>query len=299
MPDWLSTALALPLVGAVLRLALIVVLLLVARSALRLAGQQADRRLEQTIREPERLDRLKTLNRVGSSVIFALALLLGGLMALNVVGINIAPLLAGAGVAGLALSLGAQTLIKDFIGGVLILVENQFTVGDVIQAGDVAGGVERITLRATYLRDAEGALHLVPNGDLRLVSNLTSNWARAMADVNVDYQADMTKVMQALEAAVQRIRADETAKDALLEEPERLGWLGFTDWAVQVRIMAKVKAGQQWAVSRLMRRYVLEALQAEGVRVAVPQPPQHEAAAAGPGLSTSKPAPPPKVAGTG
>ena len=273
MPEWLNTALAVPLVGAALRLALIAVLVLIAQWGLKLAGRQADRRLEMAVADPERLDRLKTLSRVATSIVFALALIVGGLMALNVLGINIAPLLAGAGVAGLALSLGAQTLIKDFIGGVLILVENQFSVDDVVKVGDVSGGVERITLRAIYLRDVEGALHMVPNGDLRVVSNLTSTWARAVADVIVDYEADMGKVMRALEMAVERTQEDEIARAALLEKPQSFGWLGFKDWGVQVRLMAKVKPGQQWAVGRLLRRYILEALQAENVRVAVPQLP--------------------------
>jgi len=273
MPYWFRTAFDSPVAGAVLRLALIGLLALGARWALRLGARQVERRLEKAVPASERLDRLKTLGRFGEGLVLALVLLLAGLMALNVLNIDIAPLLAGAGVAGLALSLGAQTLIKDYIGGVLILIENQFTVGDVIRHGDVVGGVERITLRATYIRDDEGALHLVPNGDLRLVSNLTADWARAVADLNVDYHADMGKVARALDAAAQRTRDDETVKPALLEAPETLGWLGFSDWAVRVRLMAKVKPGQQWAVSRVMRQHALEALQSEGIRVAVPMLP--------------------------
>jgi small conductance mechanosensitive channel len=153
---------------------------------------------------------------------------------------------------------------------VLILAENQFTVGDVIQVGDVSGGVERITLRATYLRDLEGTLHLVPNGEMRLISNLTTDWARAVTDLNVDFAADMGKVTRALEAAARRTQDDQTVKPVLLEAPETFGWIGFNDWAVQVRLMAKVKPGEQWNVSRAMRQHALEAFQAEGVRVAVP-----------------------------
>jgi small conductance mechanosensitive channel len=152
----------------------------------------------------------------------------------------------------------------------LVLVENQFTVGDAIKVGSVAGGVERITLRATYLRDVDGQLHIVPNGDIRLVSNLTAEWARAIVDLNVDYEADMGRVMRALEAAAVRAQEDETIKADLLEPPQALGWLGFKDWAVQVRLMVKTAPGKQWGVATALRKYAVAALQAEDVRVALP-----------------------------
>lgn len=270
MSYWASAALALPVTGVVFRLALIAALALLARWALRLGSRQVERRFERAVADAERLDRLKTLSRVGEGIVLALVLILSGLMALNVLEINIAPLLAGAGVAGLALSLGAQTLIKDYIGGVLILVENQFSIGDVIKVGEVSGSVERITLRATYVRDGEGALNLVPNGDLRTISNLTADWAVAVADLHVDYGADMEKVTRALQAAAKLTQEDEAVQGQLLTAPETFGWLGFKDWAVQVRLQAKVKPGQQWLVARALRRHALDALHAQGVRVAVP-----------------------------
>jgi len=259
-----------PFVPLILRLALIVALTLCARWGLRLAARLMERRLEKTVPNPERLARLQTLVQVGRGAMWALILLMAGLMALHTLGVDATPLLAGAGVAGLALSLGAQTLIKDFIGGILILVENQFSVGDVIKVGEVTGGVERITLRATYLRDIEGRLHIVPNGDIRLVSNLTAEWARAVVDLNVGYEADVSKVLQTLEAAVARAQEDEAIKADLLEAPQALGWISFNDWAVQVRLMAKTKPGKQWGVMMALRQYAVEALQAAGIRVALP-----------------------------
>ncbi|HLE28292.1 MAG TPA: mechanosensitive ion channel family protein [Anaerolineales bacterium] len=259
-----------PFVPLILRLALIVALTLCARWGLRLAARLMERRLGKTVPNPERLARLQTLVQVGRGAMWALILLMAGLMALHTLGVDATPLLAGAGVAGLALSLGAQTLIKDFIGGILILVENQFSVGDVIKVGEVTGGVERITLRATYLRDIEGRLHIVPNGDIRLVSNLTAEWARAVVDLNVGYEADVSKVLQTLEAAVARAQEDEAIKADLLEAPQALGWISFNDWAVQVRLMAKTKPGKQWGVMMALRQYAVEALQAAGIRVALP-----------------------------
>lgn len=270
MPDSISAALAMPFVASTLRLALIGLLALIALRGLRLATRQTQRWLESTTRDADRLSRLKTLVQLGRSVIFVLILITTAMMILHVLDVNIAPLLAGVGVAGLALSLSAQTLLKDFINGILILIEDQFSIGDVIKVGEVAGGVERMTLRATYLRDIEGKLHLVPNGDIRLVSNITAGWARAIVDLNVDYQANMGAVMSALETAAGQAQADEAIKADLLEPPQVLGWIGLTDWAVKVRLMAKTLPGKQWGVMMALRRYAVESLQAAGVRVALP-----------------------------
>jgi small conductance mechanosensitive channel len=269
MPDWVSLF-DQPFIAALLRLGLIGLLALLAGRGLRLAARQMERRLEKTHRDPERLARLKTLVHAGRSAAQVVSLGLAGLMMLHALNFDITPLLAGAGLAGLALSLGAQSLIKDFIGGSLILIEGQFAVGDVIKVGEIAGGVERISLRATYLRDLEGKLHLIPNGDIRTVSNLTAEWARAVVDLNVSYEADMAGVIRALERAAAQAAGDETVQADLLEPPQALGWIGFKDWAVQVRLTAKTRPGKQWDVMMALRRYAVEALQAEGVNVALP-----------------------------
>ena len=258
------------LVAVALRLGVIGLLAFLAWRGLQLAVDQVERRLEQPDARAEQRDRLKTLAHVGRDVGYALILTVAGLMALQTLGVNIAPLLAGAGVVGLALSLGAQTLIRDFIGGILILVENQFTIGDTVQVGGVTGNVERITLRATYLRDMEGRLHVVPNGDIRMVSNLTVGWARAVVDLNVDYRADMARVLRVLEDAARAAQEDESIQADLLEPPQVLGWVGLKEWAVQVRLMAKTAPGKQWGVAMVLRRYAVEALQAAGIGVALP-----------------------------
>ncbi len=258
-------------VALLLKIAFIALVVLLAGWGLRLAARQIERRLEATAPGSERAARLQTLVQAGRSVAWVAILASAALTAFYALGLDVTPLLAGAGLVGLALSFGAQTLIKDFIGGILILVEGQFSVGDVIKVGEVAGGVERITLRATYLRDIEGKLHLVPNGDIRLVSNLTAEWARAIVDLNVGYEADIGVVIRALESAAARAQADDVIKADLLEPPQALGWIGFNDWAIQVRLMAKTKPGKQWGVMMALRQYAVEALRAEGVRVAVPR----------------------------
>jgi len=259
-----------PALASLLRLALIVFLALLAHWGVRLAVRQLAGRLERTLADPERVARLKTFLFAGRSLASVLVAMIAGLTALRVLDIDIGPVLAGAGLVGLALSLGAQTLIRDYIGGLLILLENQFRVGDVIQVGDKTGSVERITVRATYLRDIEGRLHLIPHGEMRILSNVTKDWARAVVDLNVAFDADFGKVIRALEAAARRAQEDETIKADLLEPPQALGWIGFKDWAVQVRIMARTRPGKQWGVMMVLRQYAVEALHAEGVKVALP-----------------------------
>lgn len=271
MPSWINEISASPQAQVLARVLLIIALTIIALRGLKLLTSQMDKRIERTIPNEERQQRLKTLANGGYSVGYAIFLLIATLMVLHAVGIDITPLLASAGVAGLALSLGAQTLIKDFIGGVLILVEDQFSVGDVIAVGEVSGVVERITLRTTHLRNLEGRLHIVPNGDVRLVSNLTAEWARAVINLNVDFDADMSSVMRALNEAAQNANNDDAVKADLLEDPQAVGWVGSTDWAMQVRILAKVRPGRQWAVSMALRRLAVEALQREGVRLALPR----------------------------
>lgn len=272
MPDWTTLAES-PWTAIAVRVVIIILLALLATWGLGIIGRQVGQRLERLGARPERLFRLRTLLQVARSAAFILILLFASLMVLHAFSIDITPVLAGAGVAGLALSLGAQTLIKDYIGGVLILLEDQFSMGDVIKVGEVAGAVERVTLRSTYLRDLEGRLHLVPNGDIRTISNLTAKWSRAIVDLNIPYEADMGKVIKTLEAAAARAAEDESIKADLLEAPQALGWIGFKDWAVQVRLMAKTAPGKQWGVMMALRRYAVEALQAQGIRVAVPVPP--------------------------
>jgi small-conductance mechanosensitive channel len=179
-----------------------------------------------------------------------LILLIVVLTILHELGINITPVLASAGVVGLAFSLGAQTVIKDFLAGIVILSGNQFIIGDVVTVDQLTGTVERITLRATYLRDSEGKLNLIPNGDIRTISNLTAQWAQVMVTFNLDYETDMEQVLCALEEAIHLVQSEEEIAFAILESPYALGWTGFTDWAVQAQIFAKTKPGKQWPVAR-------------------------------------------------
>ncbi len=259
-----------PLTTVALQIVVILILVLAASQALHLVAGRVERRLRRAGAEPERLARVRTLVSVAEGTAIAVMLILALLMVLSVLGISIAPLLAGAGVVGLAISLGAQTLIRDCIGGILILVENQFAVGDVIQVGGLVGTVERISLRVTHLRDADGKLTIVPNGDIRTVSNFSLQWSQATVAFTVPYDADMGRVLAALQEAGSQAAADETVKPALLEPPQAHGWVGLKDTGVQVQLSAKTRPGEGAFVETALRRYGVEALRAAGIRFGQP-----------------------------
>jgi small-conductance mechanosensitive channel len=193
------------------------------------------------------------------------------LMLLRAFGVDITPLLASVGVAGLAVSLGAQTLMKDLIGGVLILLENQYVVGDAIKVGDVSGEVERLTLRATYIRDINGLLYVVPNGEVRIVGNMTKEWSRALVDVGVAYEEDMDRALHVLEEAAGTFAEDPEFGPQLLEPPKVLAPLSLGDWAFTVRFTVKTQPGKQWAVTRELRKQILAACEQEGITLPYPR----------------------------
>ena len=288
MLNWLSQAIADGLLRVILPLLLIVALTVVALRLVTLAANAIDKRLIAPVDDRDRHARLQTLRKAATStaqvVIVAIAVLIG----LGTIGIDIGPALTAAGILGLAVSLGAQTLIKDIIGGLTILLEDEYRVGDAIKIGAVSGDVEHITLRRTDVRDAEGRLFMVPNGDVRVVANETRDWARALVELNFSFDTDINKAVAALDDALTKMAADPRVKPHLLAPPEIFGWNAFSDWAVIVRMRARVTAGKQGEVARVMRQYALEALNQAGVPVASPhrvmvQPAEASGAALGGG----------------
>lgn len=219
----------------------------------------------------ERRQQLDTLvhifHWVADIVIVSAALL----MILSAFNINITPLLTSMGVAGLALSLGAQTLIKDLIGGFLVLVENQYAVGDVIQVGSVSGTVEQLTLRATYVRDLDGNLHVVPNGEVRIVSNRTKDWSRAVVEVGVAYEEDLDRVLCVMEGVAESFARDPAFEPQLLGPPQVMGPVSLGDWAVTVRVMVKTRPGKQWEIARELRKRILAVCERENITLPYPR----------------------------
>jgi moderate conductance mechanosensitive channel len=203
------------------------------------------------------------LRSVGRVVIVVIA----GLLTLNLF-LNIAPLLAGAGILGLAISFGAQSLVKDIISGFFILMENQFAVGDVIEAAGKSGTVERMTLRVVMLRDLHGVMHIIPNGQIGVVSNLTRGWARAVVEIGVAYGADVDKVLAVFRDEAATLEKDPGWKRRLDGEPDVLGVESMTNSTMNIRTLIRTQPGEQWAVAREFRRRIKIRLdREEGMKV--------------------------------
>jgi small conductance mechanosensitive channel len=184
--------------------------------------------------------------------------------------VEIGPLLASVGVLGLAVSFGAQSLVKDIITGAFLLVEGQFAIGDVVRIGDVSGMVERITLRTVILRDLQGAVHIIPNGEITRVSNLTRTWSRAVIDVSVDYKEDADRVVAVLMDIGRSLHEDPEWGPLLVERPEVPGIEEFADAGMIVRMLAKTLPLQQWNVARELRRRIKKRFDAE--QIVIPYP---------------------------
>lgn len=231
------------------------------------------RRIQQLDNEEDsELDkRTETIFRVVRSTGIVLILGTAVLMILTELGVSVTPVLASVGFAGLALGLGAQTLVGDIISGLFILIENQYTVGDAIEINGLAGSVEEMTLRATMVRDLYGTLHIIPNGEIRVVSNKSRDWSRAVIDVGITYDADVDTAVATLQEIGQEMMTDAVVSLMLLETPLVTGVEGLDDWAVRLRIMVKTTPGEQWAVQRYIRRQVRLVFAEKGIEIAFPR----------------------------
>ncbi|HEY6808920.1 MAG TPA: mechanosensitive ion channel family protein [Gemmatimonadales bacterium] len=197
--------------------------------------------------------------------------------------INIAPLIAAAGVAGIAVSFGAQSLVKDLIAGFFIIFENQYRLGDVVRIAGVDGTVSHMSLRSTVLRDGQGVVHFVPNGQITVVSNETRHWSRALLDVSVPYSADLDRVSGILRAMLAAFAADAAWKDVVVGDPTVAGVQRLGETAVEVRLWVNTVPGKQGDAARELRRRVKQALEQAGISLPVPPRVIHlSAEAAGP-----------------
>lgn len=255
------------------RILLIVIIAFVSVRLLRSLVRASIRRVQgmDEIDGSELDRRAATIGRVISNTGLILIIGSAALMSLRELGIEVTPLIASVGVMGLALGLGAQTLVKDVISGLFILTENQYAIGDVISINGTSGTVEKMTLRATYLRDLEGTTHTLPNGDIRTISNITRGWSRAVLDVRVPYETDVDQALAVLRDVGHEMENDQSIGLLLSESPVVTGVEDFEDWSVKVRLMVKTEPGQQWAVKRYMRKAVLAAFKARGINIAVPR----------------------------
>jgi small conductance mechanosensitive channel len=256
------------LVSTGARVLLILVGTFVVRRVLHKIADRYRRRIEHDgITEEEK--RLATLASLAKTAISFLVLFVGVTMILNELHVSIGPILASAGVLGLAVGFGAQNLVRDVMSGFFVLLENWYREGDVIEVAGVSGAVERFGLRATVLRDQQGRVHYIPNGEIKLVSNLTQEWSQAQIDIGVAYKEDIDRVIAVLETLCQEMQKDPTYGSRIIET-DVMGIERLDDSAVVLRVTLRTLPQERWAVAREFRRRLLKTFRLEKIETPFP-----------------------------
>lgn len=214
--------------------------------------------------------RVDTISHVAYRTIWIVAVLVGLITILPEFGINTSALLAGAGLVGLAVGFGAQSLVKDVISGLFVLVENQYSKGDVVNVAGIGGLVEDVNLRRTLLRDLDGTVHSVPNGEVIVASNLTRSWARVNTIVSVSYGDDLDHVFGVINRVGQELANDPDWSNDIIEAPRALGVEDFGDSGIDIRILGDTQPIRQWDVMRELRKRLKKAFDAEGIEIPFP-----------------------------
>ncbi|WP_428117355.1 mechanosensitive ion channel family protein [Candidatus Poriferisodalis sp.] len=233
----------------------------------RLAAKMSQLR-ERTERASQRAKTLGTLFKsVATTIIWAIALM----MLLGEFDVNLGPLIAGAGIIGVAVGFGAQSLVRDLLTGVFMLIEDQYGVGDVVDLGDAVGTVESVGLRTTRLRDISGTVWHVPNGAIARVGNMSQLWARVPLDLDVAYDTDLDEAMAIIKRVADQVWHEQGDNTTVLEEPAVAGVQAFGADAVTIRVMVKTEPAEQWATARLLRKRVKDAFDEAGIEIPFPQ----------------------------
>jgi moderate conductance mechanosensitive channel len=269
LPDW-ATVLA--LIGLIALVALAAWLLVrfgaerVARGLLR--GAPADPADPTALLNQIELERrVRTVQRLAVQSAGGVIGLVAVLMALDTLGLNIGPAIAGLGVAGIAVGLGAQSLVHDWLAGIFIVLENQFSQGDVVRIAGVSGVVEEFSLRRTTLRDLDGTVHTVPNGQIVVASNLTRTWARVNLDIPVVYGTDIDDASAVINEVGALLLDDPEWGARLLEAPRVVRVNALDDLGVTLKVLGQVRAAEQWSVAGELRKRILAAFAARGIRI--------------------------------
>lgn len=233
--------------------------------------------LDDFITEDAKKKREDTLVRIFSVSSFSLLWLIVILMILQELGVAIAPLLAAAGVAGLALGFGGQYLIRDLISGLFIIMENQYRIGDIVCFDKTCGEVEDITLRMTTLRDLDGTVHHVPHGEIKKVSNLSKFFARINLNIGISYNADLEHVISVVNKVGNELFQDNEWRDSIIKSPQFLRVNDFADSAIIIKILGETKPLKQWEVTGELRKRLKIAFDKEGIEIPFPQRVIHQA----------------------
>lgn len=227
-------------------------------------------------RQHQRAETIGTvLKSIASIVIFGIA----ALTILAEFGINLGPILATAGVLGLAIGFGAQSLVQDFLAGMFMMIEDQYGVGDTIDAGEAIGTVEAVTLRVTRIRDLNGGLWHVRNGEILRVCNMNQDWANAVIDLPLDYSEDVSRAEEVIQRSIDEFADNPDVASRIIERPDLNGVVGIGNGAVTIRVLVTTKPGEQWAIGRELRAQLKRSLDRENINVAQPILPMSDAGA--------------------
>ncbi|CAA9335041.1 MAG: Potassium efflux system KefA protein / Small-conductance mechanosensitive channel [uncultured Nocardioidaceae bacterium] len=218
-----------------------------------------------------RTQRIKAMASLLKSIVTGVVVVLVAIMVIAELGYDPAPLIASAGVVGVALGFGAQSLVKDFLSGIFMIFEDQYGVGDVVDAGEAIGTVEAVSLRVTRLRDVNGTVWYVRNGEILRIGNMSQNWARTVLDIPVAYGEDLHRVQEVLRDVAHSLWEDEEYRSVIIEEPEIWGVEMLTPDGVVVRVTLKTAPLEQWEVAREMRQRIKARFDHEGIEIALPQ----------------------------
>lgn len=271
LPNWAATALQ---VGGIALLGLVAYALLrtAARIGVRHLLERRPGISEEGVLPALELERrVTTIQRLTVRVGATLVTIIALLMILAVFDIDIGPAVAGLGVVGIAVGLGAQTLVKDWLAGIFIVLENQYSAGDVVAIAGVEGTVEDFSLRRTTLRDLDGTVHSVPNGQIVVASNHTRVWARVNLDIGVAYDADIERASALIDRIGMDLAAEDEWRDRLIEPPTVVRINALGDSGVTLKVLGRVRAAEQWAVAGELRKRILAAFAGEGVEVPYPR----------------------------
>jgi len=224
-----------------------------------------------TVVATRRVQRAQTMGSLLKSIITGVVVMVVVTMCLAEVNVNVAPIIASAGIIGIALGFGAQSLVSDFLSGVFMIFEDQYGVGDEIDLGEAVGTVEAVSLRVTRLRDVNGTVWYVRNGEITRVGNMSQNWARTVLDIAVAYHEDLTKVRRVLEDVAHDPWDDEDFQGRIIEEPSVWGVQDLGIDGVTIRVALKTAPLEQWAVAREMRQRIKARFDFEGIEIPFPQ----------------------------
>ncbi|WP_298331944.1 mechanosensitive ion channel family protein [Haloactinopolyspora sp.] len=296
--DWLNERSAAMITGAIN----IVIIIVVAIAVRALLGRAIDQLVKRTVSSQQRVSRAKVAGRiirsanasraerqkqradtissvlksVSTFVVFGVAFV----TILGQFGIALGPILASAGVLGLAVAFGAQSLVQDFMAGMFMMSEDQYGIGDVVDVGDAVGTVEAVGLRVTKIRDLNGGLWYVRNGEIMRVCNMNQDWANAVVELPLAYDVDLEEATQVIQASIDEFADDPEYSDQILERPDVSGVVAIGNGAVTVRVMVTTRPGSQWAIGRALRLYLKRGLDRHGIKVAYPVLPVQGAGAA-------------------